>query len=98
MNRFRKPGPAMSTCSTALAEPLAERLAEPLGDRARGLAERRRKQHRGVGRVVAEVGPRRAVELGRVQRPVAAQPAAASVTAPRSSETGSLTALRDRHQ
>ena len=48
----------------ARAEPLAEVLPEPLGDRARGVLQRGRQQHRGVGGVVAEVGLAGAVERG----------------------------------
>ena len=64
MNRLRKPGPAISTRSTAGPSRAPDRLAEPLRYCSRRLAERRREQHRGVGRVVAEVGPRRAVQPG----------------------------------
>jgi len=45
------------------AQPLPQPLAEPLRDHPRRLAHGRRQQHRRVGRVVAEVGPRGAVEL-----------------------------------
>ena len=44
-------------------EPIAEHVAEPLGHGARRLAQRWGEQHRGVGRVVAEVRARRPVEL-----------------------------------
>ena len=44
------------------AEPPAELVAQPLGDRARRLAQRGSQQHRRVGGVVAEVGARRAIE------------------------------------
>ena len=46
------------------SEPLPQGLAEALRDRPWRLTQRRREQHRGVGGVVAEVGPRRAIELG----------------------------------
>ena len=66
-NRLRKPGPATSTRSTRAAEPVLQRRAEPLGDRARRLAQRGREQHRRVRRVVAEAG---------LLRPLEAQPVA----------------------
>ena len=55
--RLRKPGPATSTLHELVAEPRGHGLPQPRGDVARLLAEHRRQQHRGVGRVVAEVGP-----------------------------------------
>ena len=53
---MRKPGPATSTRSTAVAEPLAHPLPEALGDLPRRRLQRGREQHRRVGRVVAEAG------------------------------------------
>jgi hypothetical protein len=66
MNRLRKPGEARARdldLRDVAAERFAQGGAELLRDRARLLAERRRQQHRGVRRVVAEVRARRALEL-----------------------------------
>jgi len=54
-------------------ELLGDERAEALGDRARRLPERGREQHRGVGGVVAELGLRRALELGQLRQRAAAQ-------------------------
>ena len=59
---LRKPGPATSIRSALVAEDPLELVAQPLGDLARRRAGGRREQHRGVGRVVAELGLRRALE------------------------------------
>jgi hypothetical protein len=45
-----------------VGQPLLQRRAEALGDRARRLSQRRRKQHRRVRRVVAEPGLLRPLE------------------------------------
>ena len=57
-----KPGPAISTLSRSLAEALAQLLGELLRDLPRRRADGTGEQHRGVGRVVAEVGARRPLE------------------------------------
>ena len=89
-NRLRKPGPATSTFSTLRAEPLLQRGAEPLGDRARRLAQRGREQHRGVGGVVAEAGLLAAARGsgGRRRRRRCASSAAAACTAVLRSSSG----------
>ena len=65
MNRFRKPGPATSTRSRSVAQPLGQRLAQLLGDLARLLAQRPRQHHGRVGGVVAELGLGRALQRRR---------------------------------
>ena len=73
--RFRKPGPATSTRSSAVAEPIAQRAAQPLGDLARRRLEQRREHERRVGRVVAVVGLLGALERRRgLRRAAVGQP------------------------
>ncbi len=66
-------GPRDLHALDGLAEPVAEPLAQLLRDRARRLAHGRREQHRRVRGVIAEVRPRRAVELQARAAPVPRQ-------------------------
>ena len=57
-----------------LAEPVAQRSAQPLGDLARRRLEQRREDERRVGRVVAVIGLLRALQRGRrLRRPAVGQ-------------------------
>ncbi len=60
-----KPGPATSMPLGARTEARSELIAEQPGDLPGRLTAGRREQHRGVGRVVAELGLRRALQRGR---------------------------------
>jgi hypothetical protein len=71
--QVEEPGAGDLDAIDVAAERLLDRGAKPLGDDARLLAHRRRQQHRRVRRVVAEIRPGRALELGRRHAPAVAE-------------------------
>ena len=71
--QVEEPGAGDLDALDSLTEPVAQHVAQALRDGARRLAEHRREQHRGVRRVVAEVGARRALELRLGAGPIAGE-------------------------